>query len=80
MNASSIEVDLALRGKFLLIPVGNPRMYFAFVDDVEQRRPTRPEMGPIVGMRALLVDSNVLRDLEQGLYQLCIDQIPSSKP
>ena len=48
-------------------------MHFAFIDDVEQPRPTRPEMGPIVGMGALLVDSKVLRDLEQGLYQLCLD-------
>lgn len=48
-------------------------MYFAFVDDVKQLRPTRPEMGPLIGVGALLVHCDELRQLEQELYQLCVE-------
>jgi hypothetical protein len=48
-------------------------MYLAFIDDVKQSKPTRPGMGPLVGVGALLVPCEVLLQLEHGLYQLGVD-------
>jgi hypothetical protein len=46
-------------------------MYFAFVDDVKQSNPRRPDMGPLIGAGAILVSAESLRQLEARLNHLC---------
>lgn len=46
-------------------------MFFCFIDDSKQRRPSRSKMGPLVAIGGVIVNSRDIKDIEKQLNALC---------